>query len=132
MTASHRTPKEPDGITLGYNERLVRECFLWISPNAFAVLGQWYGWQKVNLPGNVPGLHIAWNDRTRVAVGLALFVAERLWVFGLYGALLLIACLYFDRAESEFGIDLWLGPFFRSLDSGNSTKWPISEEKSFS
>jgi len=92
VTASHPPPKEPDRTTPGYYERLVRECFLWISPTVFAVLGQWYGWQKAAFPGSGPGLHIAGNDRTRVAQEMAHFVAERLWIFGLYGALLLIAC----------------------------------------
>jgi hypothetical protein len=82
MTASHLSPTEPDRITPGYYERLVRECFLWISPNALAVFCQWYGWQKANFPGNGPGLHIAGNDRTRVAQEMAHFVAERLWIFG--------------------------------------------------
>jgi hypothetical protein len=102
MAASQLTPTEPDRITLGYYERLVRECLLWISPNAFAILGQCYGWQKANFPGNGPGLHIAWNDRTGVAVCLAHFVAERLWVFGLYGALLLITCFVLRSRRVRF------------------------------
>jgi hypothetical protein len=102
MTASHRTPKEPDRIKPGDYERLVRECFLWIFPGVVAVLGHCYGWQKANLPGSGPGLHIAWNDRTRIAVGLAHFVAERLWVFGLYGALLLIACFVLRSCRFRF------------------------------
>jgi hypothetical protein len=102
MSASHLTPTEPDRITLGNYERFVGECFLWISPDVLALVGHWYGWQKANLPGSGPGLHLAGNDRTRVAQEMAHFVAERMWVFGLYGALLLIACFVLRSCRVRF------------------------------